>query len=113
MAKRKQRKTYEDIKECILQLTPLEIKLDTKYIIYFEDHGQDFLEWHINKEGYVLDSKPLQRNIWAGKFTIPETAEIGGKLAIWLDGESYVTYPIKDIKIIRDSQRHKQTESKK
>lgn len=83
-----------DMKKQILAMTEREIKEDTAYIIHFKDCGQDFLEWHINKEGYVLDSKPFQRSIWAGSFTIPETAKVGGKLAIWLNGESYVNYPI-------------------
>ena len=81
-------------------MTKTEIEIDTKYIIEFKDFGQDFLKWFINKEGYVLDSRPFQRNIWAGKFTIPETAKVGEKLAIWNNGESYVNYPIKEIKIL-------------
>ena len=95
--KRRERVTDEDIRKRILTLSDWEIKEETKYIIHFEDHGQDFLEWNIDKDGYVLDSKPFQRNIWAGKFTIPMTAEKGKKLAIWLNGESWVNYPIKKI----------------
>ena len=101
MARKKIRKTEEEIKEEILDLSLKEIKIDTKYIIYFEDHGQDFLEWHINEDGYVIDSKPYQRRIWAGKFTIPQTAKVGEKLAIWLGKESWVNYPIREIKILK------------
>ena len=97
---RKEKITEEEIKEEILKLSPKEIEFNTKYIIYFEDFGQDFLEWHIDERGYVLDSRPFQRSIWAGSFTIPQTAKIGGELAIWLNEESYVKYPIKNIKII-------------
>jgi len=101
----------KEIKEEILNMTKKEIELKTKYIIYFEDHGQDFLEWHINKDGYVLDSKPFQRKIWAGRFAIPQSAKIGEKLAIWLDGESWVNYPIKNIKIIKNEKiREKKNE---
>jgi hypothetical protein len=96
--KRKVRVTNEEIKEEILDLTPKEIETRTKYIIYFEDYQQDFLEWHIDKRGLVIDSKPFQRSIWAGCFTVPETAEIGKKLAIYFnEEESFVNYPIKDI----------------
>ena len=105
MAKKKQGKTVEEYrkeyKKELLNLSPAEIKINTKFIIYFEDFGQDFLEWHIDKNGYVIDSRPFQRSIWVGKFTIPETAKVGEKLAIWLDGESYVNYPIERIEIIK------------
>lgn len=38
-------------------------------IVYFEDHGQDFLEWLIDDEtGKVLDCKPYQARIWVGKY---------------------------------------------
>ena len=98
----RERKSEEEIKEEIMQMTPQEIEFNTKYIISFEDFGQDFLEWHIDEKGYVLDSKPYQRKIWAGCFTIPETAKVGEKLAIWLNGESYVNYPIKEIKTFKE-----------
>jgi hypothetical protein len=90
------------MKEEILEMSEQTRRFNTKYIIYFEDEGQDFLEWHISENGYVLDSKPYQRKIWAGKFTIPQTAKVGGQLAIWNNGESWVNYPIKDIKIIKN-----------
>lgn len=32
--------------------------------IYFEDNGQDFLEWDINDDGVVVESRPFQSNIW-------------------------------------------------
>jgi len=108
MAKKKQRITEEEIKEEILKLSPKEIEFNTKYIIYFEDFGQDFLEWHIDKRGYILDSRPLQRWIWAGRFTIPETAKVGEKLAIWTGEESYVNYPIKRIEILSEELEVKQ-----
>lgn len=95
--------TDEEIKKEILEMSKKEIEFNTKYIIEFEDFGQDFLEWFISKDGYVLDSQPFQRRIWAGNFTIPETAKVGEKLAIWNNGESYVNYPIKNIKIVGES----------
>lgn len=97
--KRKQRITDEQIKQEILNMSITDIKINTKYIIEFEDFGQDFLTWFIDERGYVLDSQPFQRWMWAGKFTIPQTAKIGEQLAIWSDGESYVNYPIKNILI--------------
>jgi hypothetical protein len=96
-----QRKTEEEIKEEILKMSKIDIEVNTKYIIEFEDFGQDFLTWFIDERGYVLDSQPFQRWIWAGRFTIPETAKVGEKLAIWTGEESYVNYPIKSIEVTR------------
>ena len=97
--KRKRRITQDEIKEDILNMSVTEIAINTKYIIEFEDFGQDFLKWFIDKNGYVLDSQPFQRKIWAGYFTIPQNAEVGKKLAIWTGEEGYVNYPIKSIEI--------------
>jgi hypothetical protein len=97
----KQRERLDVKKEEVSKLTQTEIKIFTKYIIEFEDYGQDFLKWYIDEDGFVLDSIPFQKSIWAGHFTIPQSAEVGGKLAIWLDEESYVNYPIKSIEIVR------------
>lgn len=89
----------EKMKKEVLGLSEIEIKRRTKYIIHFEDDGQDFLRWYIDKDGYVLDSRPCQRSIWAGKHTIPDFVKVGDELPIWLDGESYVKYPIKKIEV--------------
>jgi hypothetical protein len=35
--------------------------------IVFEDDGQDFLEWYIDKNGEVLHCTPFQCSIWNGK----------------------------------------------
>lgn len=36
--------------------------------ITFEDRGQDFLEWDIDEDGVVVDSRPFQAGIWRGTF---------------------------------------------
>lgn len=33
--------------------------------VYFEDHGQDFLEWDI-EEGVVVGCRPYQEWLWKG-----------------------------------------------
>ena len=33
--------------------------------VYFEDHGQDLLEWDI-KDGVVVDCRPFQGWVWNG-----------------------------------------------
>lgn len=98
--KRKKLKTTEEIKEEILKMSAIDIKLNTKYIIEFEDYGQDFLEWYIDERGFVLDSKPFQSFLWVGKFTIPQFVKVGELLPIWIEKGSYIKYPIKSIQII-------------
>jgi len=34
--------------------------------VYFEDHGQDFLEWDI-EDGKVVGCRPFQGWLWKGK----------------------------------------------
>lgn len=34
--------------------------------IFFEDDGQDFLEWDINEEGEVVACRPFQGWVWIG-----------------------------------------------
>lgn len=34
--------------------------------VFFEDDGQDFLEWDINDKGEVVDCRPFQGDIWIG-----------------------------------------------
>lgn len=35
-------------------------------IIEFEDKGQDFLFWELDRNGYVINSEPFQKEIWEG-----------------------------------------------
>ncbi|PTB82736.1 hypothetical protein C9933_00965 [Methylophaga nitratireducenticrescens] len=32
--------------------------------IRFEDKGQDFLEWDLNDDNVVIDSRPFQSGVW-------------------------------------------------
>jgi len=34
--------------------------------VFFEDDGQDFLEWDINDTGEVVDCRPFQSWLWIG-----------------------------------------------
>ncbi len=96
----------EEKKVEIQMMSPIQIKRLTKYKITFEDEGQDFLEWFIDKDGFVLDSKPFQRSVWAGKHTVPDFVQVGDLLPIFMEERkgkdcfSTVNYPIKKIEII-------------
>ena len=112
--KRKQKPSMEqkfkEKREEILEMNPDEIKRNTKFIITFEDRGQDFLEWFIDKDGFVLDSQPFQRIIWVGKPTVPDFVKVGDLLPIFMverkgkDKFSHVNYPIKQIEITHNKQ---------
>ncbi|MCY1408136.1 hypothetical protein D3C76_654870 [compost metagenome] len=41
--------------------------------IYFEDLGQDFLEWDIDRNGVVVASRPFQAEVWCGTVVLSMT----------------------------------------
>lgn len=51
------------------QLVP---KAGTPYRIEFEDHGQDFLVWHVDATGKVTDCEPQQAWVWVGVQVLAE-----------------------------------------
>lgn len=48
-----------------------------KYVVNFEDKGQDFTEWHVNKYGFVVKSSPFQTSVWKGTFCDLQRAGVG------------------------------------
>jgi hypothetical protein len=42
------------------------LELFDKMIIELEDNGQDFLFFHVNQEGKIIDATPFQSEIWKG-----------------------------------------------
>lgn len=42
----------------------------TKKILHFEDNGQDFLRWHLDKDDQVIKSCPFQGFVWNGVHVI-------------------------------------------
>ncbi len=48
--------------------------------IFFEDDGQDFLEWDVDENGLVIDSRPFQGAMWASGnlFLDLESLVVGG-----------------------------------
>jgi len=74
-----------------------------KYIVYFEDHGQDFLKWTVCSEtGIIEDCQPFQGSVWVGKKVIANgNMVIGGTLSIqYVPSNLEIKYPIMDIKEI-------------
>lgn len=48
--------------------------------IFFEDNGQDFLQWDIDQDGVVTDSRPFQAGAWVGTFL--SDIKVGGRPTI-------------------------------
>lgn len=53
--------------------------------IYFEDKGQDFLEWTLDKKGFVTKCEPFQDRIWKGTKVILVSVKIGMRPQIVLE----------------------------
>lgn len=49
--------------------------------VFFEDHGQDFLEWDIEK-GEVIACRPFQEWLWKGVKVHNRTIRPGDRLEI-------------------------------
>lgn len=60
--------------------------------ITFEDHGQDFLEWDLDAEGTVIDSRPFQAFTWCGRQVVNHKSLKTGTVVI-LDDMRTVNYP--------------------
>jgi len=54
------------------------LKKLTKYHIFFEFKGQDFLEWFIDERGEILHSD-LQSWVWNGKMLKTDSIKLGKK----------------------------------
>lgn len=68
---------------------------ETTLVIEFEDHGQDFLKWHLDKHGEVLHSEPFQSFFWNGKFVNIGLLQVGKKVHL-INEDRYVNYPLKN-----------------
>ena len=48
-----------------------------RWIIHFEDCGQDFLTWYLAESGEVLHSAPFQAGVWNGCFVNVLKMDVG------------------------------------
>ena len=69
------------------------------FIIEFEDHGQDFLRWHLAADGEVLVCEPFQQGVWGQKFVLnPSDLRVGDLVTIDLFGDPLtIRYPLTDV----------------
>lgn len=71
--------------------------------VYFEDHGQDFLEWDI-EDGVVVGCRPFQDWLWKG--TRIHTADIQPGVILEItarSGRRTLNYPVERVKRWRRS----------
>jgi hypothetical protein len=74
--------------------------------IHFQDHGQDFLEWNIEK-GKVVGCRPFQASIWCGSKVHNRSLKVGDQVRITppaLRERMVLRYPIERI----DTKRRKE-----
>lgn len=62
--------------------------------VNFEDHGQDFLRWHI-KASRIVGCEPFQASVWCGVEVI-SIPKVGGRICIRTAGgaDIWVKYPV-------------------
>jgi hypothetical protein len=80
-----------------------------KYIIHFEDHGQDFLQWRICGEtGIIEDCQPFQDHVWVGKKVVANgNLVVGGKLTVeYVPSNLEIIYPIAEVEEIDEAICH-------
>lgn len=68
--------------------------------IFFEDNGQDFLEWDVDESGVVIDSRPFQGAMWASANLVLdlESLVVGGFATFYIDGAAkYIKHRIERI----------------
>ncbi len=56
------------------------MKKITVTTIFFQDNGQDFLEWDISESGKVIACRPFQAQVWIGCTVIKDTITVGYRL---------------------------------
>lgn len=65
--------------------------------IEFQDHGQDFLEWDLDKNGKVVECRPFQGWMWEDRVVLNERLRKGSHVQVTgkYDGDELVIkYPL-------------------
>lgn len=69
--------------------------------VTFEDHGQDFLVWHI-KDRHVVGCEPFQARIWCGREVI-SFPRVGERLCVRMPfgRDQSIKYPVAKVEALR------------
>lgn len=68
-------------------------------VITFADQGQDFITWHLDEKGIVIDAEPFQAWLWQGMVVVNPNVRVGGfvrYLHPGKDEESTIRYRVVD-----------------
>ena len=86
----------------MLTATEKEVARSGAATVTFEDHGQDFLTWHI-RDRRVVGCEPFQSDLWVG-MEITTLPMIGLRMGVRSsDGvERFIKYPIQKVEPLRD-----------
>jgi hypothetical protein len=81
--------------------TEKEIARSGAATVTFEDHGQDFLTWHI-KDRRVVGCEPCQADIWVG-LEITTLPMVGLRMGVRDPNgvERFIKYPIHKVELFR------------
>ena len=71
----------------------------TKYIVEFEDEGQDFLSFWIDERGEVIDVEPFQRSVWCGSMVVVEKLK-GDASYLYFQNGTMMTHKIRAVGIL-------------
>lgn len=82
------------------------LKKTTKWKVQFEDHGQDFLQWWIAKNGEVIHCEPFQASIWNGTKVDKQSIKKGNHLITYFKHDRVcqknrreMNYPLKAVEV--------------
>lgn len=70
-------------------------------ILEFEDRGQDFTRWSLDKENMVIDAQPFQSWVWNGCRVLNRSFRLGDQVRfLYPDGvtEGTLRYRIVDVR---------------
>lgn len=70
--------------------------------VVFCDMGQDFLQWDLDAHGVVTDSRPYQRQVWAGMQVLEQPRP--GEQLRYRDnrGQTHtIRYPVRELRALR------------
>jgi hypothetical protein len=71
----------------------------TELIVQLEDHGQDFLEFDVDKDNVIIEARPFQGWLWRGRKILQGRIRRGMKLKLQKPGEHVLTlnYPVRAV----------------
>ncbi len=94
-----QERVQESVRKALRSRLRRLTKEATVLVITFEDHGQDFQTWTLDKNGMVIDCAPMQEWLWFGcHVTNMRELRVGSIVSFTRDGKaSTIRYPLTQV----------------